>query len=356
MMATVDVRPTVRLLGGSSAGSTTREQRRARAGWRSTLPAILVLLAGIASAADGSVRFSDGSEKTGTVTLQGDLRFMDAASKEWIKIPAAKVRAISQTVEYEALEASWTFPEPGKPRKILVGKPYPSRTFGSELTLSGGERLVGHLYPAAVFVQDDAGTTKVVLTSKQVGKEGGSLADLVYPVRIDIPGPTEEAAPARIRLPAGAGESGILTLPDLIPMTPHGERLPGPVVAPVVVAARVGAAVVVAWPSDDAALRARLEPAVQAVPDFPDERLVIAAWHAGDTDTALLRLRRIGVSTSTHPWRVEVWRFRTDPVGGGAVLAARGLLLRGLGEPPDVKADPVWWQQRVVDGVLQVGP
>lgn len=317
---------------------------------------VALLLASAATAADGSVRFSDGSEQTGTVTLQGDLRFMDAKAKEWHMLPAARVRSISQSVEYEALEASWTFPEPGKPRKILVGKPYPSRSFGSEIVLSGGERLVGHLYPTAVFVQNDSGTAKIILTSKQVGKQGGSLAELTYPVRIDIPGPSDEPAPARLRLPAGAVATCVATVPDLVTLTPHGDALSGPVTPPVAISAKTAEGVTVAWPGDEPAVRTRLESAVQAVPDFMDERQIVAARHDGDADLALVRLRRAGVSTSTHPWQIEIWRFRTDPVGGGGVLACRAMLMRGLGDPPVVKADPTWWQQRVVDGVLLVGP
>jgi hypothetical protein len=306
---------------------------------------LLLALATCLAAAEGTITFSDGSERSGGIRFAADLQLHDG--KGLRTLPAGAVRGIALAPEREEMATPFRFPEPGKPRKEAVGEPYPVRHLVATVTLADGSVLKGHLTTCIAYVTDGEGaTTKVVLPAKQVGKAPERLTDLVYPLRLSLPG-DGAAGSARLALPVPAREAAVLGLPGLARIAGRivgtDMQLEAPVPTPAILALADDQGVAVAWPGDDAALHARLQDLLSQISDYMDDRRVVAAATIAGSPCSLLLLRRSGVSTSTHPWRVEVWRWILAE-GATPQAAARGYLLRGTGAPPAVRIETGWWK------------
>jgi hypothetical protein len=270
------------------------------------------------------------------------------------------------------MAASWRFPEPGKPFKELVGKPYPVRELSATVVLADGSIINGHLHTTVGYLEGADGTrAKVLIPSKQLGTSEQTLEQLVYPVRVVVACAEAPAVPRRLLLPVSAGaiaEAAVLAGTSLVrhpvALGRGDAALPPGIQPPAMVAVRGRDGLTAGWPApgaDDAALRARLAPALAALPDFMDDRRLLGVWQPPGDDCllTLLLLRRTGSTTgdpAAKPWRLEVWRWRGDPVQEGRFLvAARGCLLRGTGAPPEVRVDPAWWPLRATADGYGVG-
>lgn len=328
------------------------------------LPMLLLAIGGLA-AADGSVQFSDGRLETGELRWAQDLVLHDGRVQH--RLERGRIRDVRLEPEREEMAAAWRFPEPGKPAKELVGRPYPVRILRASVRLDDGSLLSGHLHTTVAYLDGPDGAAKVILPAKQQGGPDQGLADLVYPVRLAVV--AADAAPVagtgRLRLPAAEATevavlagSGLVRLPAVL--SADGDWiLPPGLIPPGLVAARTPTGLVAAWPGDDAALRARLAVPVAALADYLDDRRLLAAAADGDACLALLLLCRSGTTTgdpAARPWRLEVWRWRGDPLDPQRwLLAARGLLLRGTGTLPPVRVEPAWWPLRAGAAGWEVG-
>lgn len=314
---------------------------------RSILP---WLLSCALAAVEGSIQFSDGRSEAGALFLANDLQ-IHLANQTLRVVPKDAVQELTLAIEREELAAQWRFPEPGKARKEIVGEPYPVRHFRAELHTLAGERLQGHLYTTVVHLQQGDTVTKVLVPAKQQGKAGETLASLVYPVRIAFTASaTAAAGSASCALPAGVAvrEAASLDLPDLVRLEARvaagrlvvPSRAAGPRCWAWLSADGIG----IRWPGKpDPALSARLVQAEPLVKDYWDDRQTLGCWRGdGDLVCSLIACRRSGSTTGDReakPWRIEVWRWRSDPVGGGLLLAGKGYLLRGTGERPAISVE-----------------
>lgn len=332
---------------------------------------ILCLAAAALAAADGQVQWSDGKLEEGSVELGQDVILHDGKIQH--RLPKARIREIRLATKREEMSASWRFPEPGKAFKELVGKPFPVRDLVATVRLEDGSRLSGHLHTTVGYLEYADGTrAKVVIPAKQQGTSEQTLADLVYPVRVLVGGEAAAAVPSRLLLPVSAvgqvdgaavlAGAGLVRYPAA--MTGEGLTLPPGIELPAVVAVQGAAGLTAAWPvpgPDDAQLRARVAGPLAELADYMDERRLLGVWQPpGDVCLlTLLMLRRVGATTGereARPWRLEVWRWRPDPVRDDRFLiAARGFLLRGTGVAPAVAVEHAWWPLRATAGGYEVG-
>jgi len=316
----------------------------------------------------GFIQFSDGSEQRGEVTLAAPLELH--IGKNLRSIPADQVAEIRLSIAHEELAAQWRMPEPGKPRKEIIGKPYPLREFTATVVTSDGTALSGHLYTTVAYVANDEGTRKTIIPVKQQGTGGETLATLVFPVRVRLSAAGEPAKPRTLRFTAADPGNRAVTLLtrdglariEAVHRDDGAWTLPVPVDPPAFLAVQGPTDVAVAWPdSTDDRLRTQLEHALKDdVLDYLDARTLLGVWQPPGDDVVftLLMLSRIGSTTgdkNAKPWRIEVWRWRRDPLEGHLLVAGRGYFLRGTGAPPSVRIVHDWWQQRLTPDTYEVG-
>lgn len=299
------------------------------------------------------IRWSDGRAEEGDIAFGANsmLRLHDGARVlEWEKRQVAAVAFEPTEPTKETMERAWRFIEAGKTAKEFSGGEYPVIELSAHVALRDGTSAHGHLMTSAVYLEQGAKSSRVVLRRRLKGREGETYSDLVYPASLAFdapadPGPAQgraaevafagaaDADPADVAcvwlkpFPASArvwrGEGGALLAERL------GEEP--------VVAHRAGGAIGVAWPwTCPGETRARIEQGVADIRDFFDDRKALAfAAFADDPETAfsLVLASRAGATTldggATQPWRLEVWRWRLGE-GSDILLSTRAVLFRGL--------------------------
>ena len=244
--------------------------------------------------------------------------------------------------------------------------------------LGDGTSVTGHIYTAVLYVETTNETRKVILFAKQRGAEGAGLESVVYPVRIAFgSGDGTNAPTLRVRFPLAAppgaaaqGEFCALTwgamarLPGRPADAPGEYLIPSPFGVRLFGAAQVGGVLHVAWPApQDDPVAAAVRRALADVRDFFDARELLGLYREPSSpDTyALMMLTRKGATTMdgdrTQPWRLEVWRWRSDEDGQRVMLAGRGYFFRGIlapGEkPPPVQQHAELWPTQT-NGVMLV--
>lgn len=317
-------------------------------------------LGGRAEAQPDSVLWSDGRTWSGEVTLGGDARLPLHDGKTLRPVPLREIERIEWRVETQRMERAWSFVEAGRTEKRYSGDPYPVRHWATRVHLANGERLDGQLVSTVFFLEGEEGVTRLVVKSKQRGKEGETFDDLAGPVEVRFGAdevPTSAATSVRVRV-AGAPvglELGVASLDPTQAATARrqadgsfGVTLPG---ARPVPALRVGRSVRVGWPgAEDAGLRTQLVAALPHVRDFFDDRRVLGvARDPVDPERchSLMLLLREGRTTlggpKPNPWHVEVWTWRLGD-DGRLLFEARAVLCRdrrAAADPePDVTLDP----------------
>ena len=334
-----------------------------------SLVALLALLQGVALAQTGSVhgviQFSNGESMEGELSLVGgkDLQLHNGADLR--SLPLRQLRQIRIEPETESLEQKWLFPEAGKTRKEKYGLPYPVRYLCAHVVMDGSPVLTGHLYTAAIFVDCTGRVQKVILPAKQRGTEGQTLADVVYPTRIDFAGPGGNESPGVPVIIDGPGTPTDVKLAVLIPGSlarfearrgpAHALHLPPGLGAHLFPGVMAGESIRVGWPGPaEPAATAQVKESLNDARDFFDRRDLIAVYV--DTDAgdiySLMMLTREGKTTldasRSQPWRCAIWRWKRSD-DGRMLIAGSGYLFRGISEPrrppPKVTIESDWWVQ-----------
>ena len=353
--------------------------RRAR--HLATIAAFLVAGLGTTFAADpartGTVQFSDGEDLAGAISLAPgyELKLHGPAGLSVLSLN--RVRELRFAPRKEAMERKWQFVEAGRTEKEFWGEPYPVRHIAVTAVLADGDTVTGHLYTTAFYVEREDGNAKVVVRAKQRGKEGQTLEDLPYPVRItflDDATPTPDDLVLRVQREGKPVQAvSALTLGPLVRLVGKpgegGEfRLPSALGSHVLLAARTPDTLFVAWPppaggAEGAALVhsdiTAVSNALGDAKDFFDERELLGVARdpeAGDL-YSLLMLSRKGRTTlggtRTQPWRLGVWRWKQSG-DGGIMVAGRGYFFRGIlprGEaPPRTALSARMWATELTDG------
>jgi len=308
----------------------------------------------LVAAADGTVTFSDGTEWTGTVALAGGAKLQVHDGTAVRTLDPAQVAGLVFAPRAESMERAFSMPEPGKPIRVETGEAYPLRQFAVRIRLVDGTAVAGNLYATALTVLVGEEKRKLPLLSKQRGKAGQRLDELVYVREVRFQAAGESARSLRVQAPAHDGV-GAAAVDGLVPLRVQDGTVDDPLGSPVVWALRVGGRAAVGWDGDDAVLRTRIQTAADALDDFFDVKQVVAVRQVGDDVLTLMRLARERKTTDgpNRPWHVEVWRWRLD--GERSLIAGRVCLLRGAdGKPPAVETRPTWANLQPVDGVYRL--
>ena len=313
---------------------------------------LVLALCALLGAADGTVTFSDGTVWTGTVALASGAKLQLHDGKAMRTLDPAQVASLVFAPRAESMERAFSMPEPGKPIRVETGEAYPLRQLAVRVRLADGTSLAGNLYATALTVLVGEEKRKLPLPSKQRGKPGQRLDQLVYVQQVRF-GDAAGAVAKRLSVRAAANdELGAAALDGLVPLEIANGAVDDPLASPVVWAMRSGARAAVGWDGDDASLHSRIQAAADQLDDFFDRKEVVAAHQAGDDVVSLMRLLRTRKTTDgpSLPWHVEVWRWRLD--GDRSLIAGRVCLLRGNdGKPPVVEPRPAWANLAPVDGV-----
>jgi hypothetical protein len=343
-----------------------RQSGRRAALLTATLVTMAVISApGASEPRDGRVEFSNGSVAEGKISLTPGGSLKIEAGPQIRVLELDRVREIRVSPEKEEMDRDWRFKEAGQTAKEFFGEPYPVRYLEATVVLAGGETLTGHLYSTVLYVEGAETAQKVVLLSKQRGEEGQTLQSMVYPTRISFGGSTgAETATVTLRLKwpgLGAGfEIAALTRGALVRLAatasgPAGEfKMPSPLGREFFLAIRSGGKVVVGWPAEkDEKTQAQVQNALTNTEDFFDERRVLGVVRdpaAGEIYSLILAARK-GKTTlaqsRSQPWRLEIYRWKTEEGGDRLMLAGQGWLFRGIDAkdeaPPAVElSDKLW--------------
>ncbi|MGD1084384.1 MAG: hypothetical protein ABSA47_06470 [Verrucomicrobiota bacterium] len=326
-----------------------RERRRSGPLLAAAVFALAVFSAqGAAEGRDGRVEFSDGRVVEGKISLTPGGALKIEAGPKISVLELDRVREIRVSPEKEEMDRDWRFKEAGQTAKEFFGDPYPVRYLQATVLLAGGETLTGHLYSTVLYVEGAESAEKVVLLSKQRGDEGKTLQSLVYPTRISFGGGTAaDTATITLRLKwagLGAGsEIAALTRGALVRLTatpagPAGEyKMPSPLGREFFLAIRTGGKIVAGWPAEkDAKIFAQVQTALTNSEDFFDERRVlgVASDPAAAEIYSLILAVRKGKTTldaaRSQPWRLEIYRWKTEEGSDRLMLAGQGWLFRGI--------------------------
>jgi hypothetical protein len=314
---------------------------------------------------DGRVEFSDGNSVEGKISLTPGSALKLEAGPQIRVLDLDRVREIRISPEKEEMDRNWRFKAAGQTAKEFFGEPYPVRSLQATVLLAGGESFTGHLYSTVLYVEGAETTQKVVLLSKQRGDEGQSFKALVFPTRISFTGAAvAESATAMLHLkwPGLAPQSEIAVLTrgalvrlDATPAGPAGEfKMPSPWGKEFFVAIKTGGKIVAAWPAEkDAKTLAQVQNALPKSEDFFDDRRVLGVFRdpaAAEVYSLLLAARKGQTTldeTRSQPWRLEIYRWKTEEDSDRLMLAGQGYLFRGIGTKneaaPEVElSDKLW--------------
>jgi hypothetical protein len=317
------------------------------------LAALLVLAvvaaAGAGEPREGRIEFSDGNAIEGKISLTpgGELK-MQAGSQMRV-LDLARVREIRLAPEKEEMDRNWRFKEAGQTAKQFFGDPYPVRYLQTTVVLAGGESFTGHLYSTVLYVEAGETSQKVLLLAKQHGNEGQSLKDLVYPARISFGGPTvADSATATLRLKwpewRPRSEIAALTRGALVALTPTPAgpagkfKMTSPAGREFFLAIKTSEKIVAGWPLEkDEKTLAQVQKALTNSEDFFDERRVLGVFRdkaASEIYSLLLAVRKGQTTlddTRSQPWRLEIYRWKTEEGSDRLMLAGQAYLFRGIG-------------------------
>jgi hypothetical protein len=335
--------------------------------------ALLVLAvftaAGAEEPRDGRIEFSDGHLIEGQISLtHGGVLKIQSGSQMHV-LDFDRVREIRFSAEKEEMERNWRFKEAGQTAKEFFGEPYPVRYLQATVVLPGGESFRGHLYTTVLYVESGEATQKVLLPAKQRGDEGQTLKSLVYPTHISFAGVavTDTAtATLRVKWPGLGPQSEIaaLTRGELVRLaaTPSGAageyKMTSPSGREFFLALKIGGRIVAGWPAEqDRKSLAQVQKALANSEDFFDDRRVLGVVRdqaAAEIYSLLLAVRKGRTTleaTRSQPWRLEIYRWKTEEGSERLMLAGQDYFFRGIGAKneavPTVElSDKLWHIQK----------
>ena len=225
-------------------------------------------------------------------------------------------------------------------KKEFSGQPHPVRYLAATVTFESGESLQGHLYTTTIYLKTKEKTLRWVLRSKEQGKEGQSLDDLVYVEHIRMLDEQKDmAAQVKVKLTGvKLGPKDAVQALTRESMTPVPTKITGEDTCVVTstfgedfyLALRQDGKYVVGWPAQkDAELFALAQDHLKRARDFYNERQLLGAILSPDGREVLtlVNLRRRVAPTNfgeiggewdkergalVEPWRLSLWRWKYD--------------------------------------------
>jgi hypothetical protein len=391
--------------------------------------------------ARAAVYFSDGKVLTGEISLTpgrtfklnipkaGKLKTTDMVTGQDVQYGKVRrfgfepVREIRFYPEKEEMARKWKFTEQTKydektakadyspAAKAYSGRPYPLRYLAATVIFNSGESMEGHLYTTAVYLETEEKTHRLILRSKQRGKEGTTLDELVYVRRIKLLDEGMHVAPkvtvkfTDMRFgPSDAVQA--VTKESLTPIptkvtnsndtcvveSAFGEKF--------YLAVRKDGKYIVGWPEEqDKELFALAQDHLKRHRDFYNDKELLGVVKSptaprsdqdrlpgygsglrrderrdGHEVLTLVNLRRkvapthfgaIGgewdkkLGTVVEPWRLSIWRWKYDKANQELILSCRGTFFRVILLPkdptPEVIISEKLWQLQQKDDTVIVG-
>src|SRR5207247_11010601 len=119
------------------------------------------------------IMLSNGDKADGEFSLTPGkkLELFDVAKKKRFTIEAGEIVRVSASVEEEKMEQGWMFREEGLKDKIKLPFFYPLRQLLTDVTLSSGVTLRGHVY-GLFFLEKDGGSKRYLIYANQKGEKG----------------------------------------------------------------------------------------------------------------------------------------------------------------------------------------
>jgi hypothetical protein len=367
------------------------------------------------AARSAAVYLSNGEMFTGDVSLTpgrtfklnipkaGELKTTDMITGEDVQYGKVRtftfepVREIEFYAEREEMTRDWRFIETTKydektgeadytpAKKEFSGRPHPVRYLATTVTFESGESLQGHLYTTTVYLKTKDKTLRWVLRSKEQGKEGQSLEDLVYVERIRMLDSQKDIA-AQVKVKFTGVKLGLKDAVQAVTresLTPVPTKTTGTDTCVVTstfgedlyLALRQGDKYVVGWPAvKDAELLALAQDHLNRVRDFYNERQLLGALLGanGREVLMLVNLRRRVAPTNfgeiggewdkerkalVEPWRLSIWRWKYDRQNRELALTERGTFFRLIFLPQDPTpsvelSETLWRMERQGDTIL----
>ncbi len=285
------------------------------------------------------------------------------------------IRSIQFYPEREEMTRPWRFTETTDydektgeadytpAQKEFSGPPRPVRYLAASVEFESGELFQGHLYTTTIYLKTQGKTRRWVLRSKEQGKAGQSLEDLVYVERIRMLDERKDMA-AQLQV---AFNDMRLASKDAVQavtresLTPVPTKVTGENTCVVTstfgeeiyLAMRRGDRYTVGWPAaKDAELFALAQDHLARARDFYNERQLLGAILRPDGREVLtlVNLRRRVASTHfgqiggewdkergalVEPWRLSLWRWKYDRENRELALVGRGTFFRVIFFPED---------------------
>ncbi|MBW7991546.1 MAG: hypothetical protein FVQ84_16255 [Planctomycetes bacterium] len=365
-----------------------------------------------------AVYFSDGKVLTGKISLTpgrsfklnipkgGTLKTKDMVTGEDVQYGKVRnftfepVREIRFYPEKEEVRRSWKFIETTKynkktgeadyspAAKEYSGKPYPLRYLAATVIFNSDESLQGHLYTATVYLKTKDKKHRLVLRSKQRGKEDTSLDELVYVSRIKLLDEGKNIA-AKVNVKFSDMRFGpedavqAVTKESLTPIPTKMAESDGACVVESAfgeefyLAARKDGKYIVGWPKEqDKKLFAIAQDHIKRQRDFYNEKKLLGVLEIKGSNEVLtlVNLRRkvapthfgdIGgewdreLGTVVEPWRLSIWRWKYDRRNKELILSSRGTFFRVILLPenptPEVVISEKLWELKQKDDTIIVG-
>jgi len=352
-----------------------------------------------------SVLLSNGKVAEGTLLLTPgrDFRLVGIPSEQGAKFGKVRsfnlniVKEITFSPYREFYRKHFRF-ERGTARKIYEGDPYPILEPKCTVVFNSGEKRSGILHSTVIYLKEkdpDTGITlknrKFILKSKQKGKPGQKLSDLVYVTRIRMLDEGDKIAKSLdIELlsldPKSAGDLKAMTRETLtsVPVKAGQDDGKTKIFATfgenVFLATRIGDRYVAGWP-EEGTRRTKLFESVEKefmkLVDYYNERklLGILPMEGGRKMLTLARLRRQAPEGAYRGmpgffeidangelmefFRLSVWLWRRDIETGNMVLVDRGSFYRfridAEAKTPEAGVCPDLWPVVKKDGKILVG-
>jgi hypothetical protein len=386
----------------------------------SVIAALLLLsglpICGVAAPRKAAVYYSDGKVLTGNISLTSQRKFklnipkagklkttdmVTGADMQYGKVRQftfEPVREIRFYPKREEMRQDWKFIEKTKydektavadytpAKKEFWGRTYPLRHLSCEVVFSSGENIAGHLYSIVLYLETKERTRRIILRSKQRGKKGSRMDDLVYVTKIKMLDEGKDvAANIRVIFTAMTFEPNdvvqAVTRDSLTPVqTERGEGSGTFIVKSTFgedfyLAVKKGQKFLVGWPrTQDKELFSVAESHIKRQRDFYNDKKLIAVTKSRDGKEVLtlVNLRRRFAPTNfgeiggewdkelgriVEPWRLSIWRWKYDQANQELLLSSRGTFFRLIFLPEDPTpeaeiSDELWQMKRENDTVF----
>jgi hypothetical protein len=134
------------------------------------------------------VTLSNGESQQGkfSITDGKKLDLFDTKRQKRVQIDPDEVARVVVTAEDEKMAQGWMFKEDGNREKLKLPFKYPLRSLSTDITLTSGETLTGHIV-CPFYVETEEENKRFFLVKDQKGEKNQSFEELIYVKNIVLP-------------------------------------------------------------------------------------------------------------------------------------------------------------------------